>query len=67
MAGQLEIGNLYLIEGEWNEALIQEFCLFPKGRYADVVDAASGGFNKLALADIVSPEESETVIETVTQ
>jgi predicted phage terminase large subunit-like protein len=40
-------GNVYLVEGEWNEEFISEHEQFPDGHYKDQVDASSGGFNKL--------------------
>lgn len=41
LAAQCEAGNLYLLRGPWNDAFINEFCLFPNGEYMDQVDAAS--------------------------
>lgn len=47
LSGQAQIGNLYLVQGEWNEAFIAELCAIPNGRYRDQADAASGAFNRL--------------------
>lgn len=46
-AAQCEAGNVYLVEGPWNEAYIDEMCSFPAG-HDDQVDASSGAFNYLA-------------------
>lgn len=45
-AAQLEAGNVFLIEGDWNEEFIEELCAFPRG-HDDQVDAAAGAFNAL--------------------
>jgi predicted phage terminase large subunit-like protein len=47
-SAQCEIGNVYLIEGDWNDEWIDEVCLFPGGARKDVVDACSGAFGVLA-------------------
>lgn len=44
---QCEAGNVYLVEGDWNETYLEELCTFPGGRYDDLVDASSGAFNRL--------------------
>lgn len=48
MSAQVEAGNVYLLEAEWNKAYIQELHAFPDNDIKDQVDASSGGFNKLA-------------------
>ena len=48
LAVQVEAGNVRLLRGPWNQALIDEVKTFPVGKYKDQVDAASGAFNKLA-------------------
>jgi phage terminase large subunit-like protein len=35
--------------GDWNEAFLQEAEKFPRGKYKDQIDGASGAFNKLAI------------------
>jgi predicted phage terminase large subunit-like protein len=40
-------GLVYLLQGSWNQAFIDECVAFPRGRYDDQVDAASGAYNKL--------------------
>lgn len=47
-AAQVEIGNVLLLEGDWNRAYIEEHRGFPTGTYKDQVDASSGAYNKIA-------------------
>jgi predicted phage terminase large subunit-like protein len=47
-AGQAAGGNVRLVRAAWNDAYIEELCLFPHGKHDDQVDATSGAFNKLA-------------------
>jgi predicted phage terminase large subunit-like protein len=47
LAAQSEAGNLYMIEGSWNEELLQEMENFPRGTYKDQVDAASRAYANL--------------------
>lgn len=49
MAAQIEAGNVYILEAAWTKEFIDEGRLFPNGKYKDQIDAASGGFNKLAI------------------
>jgi predicted phage terminase large subunit-like protein len=46
---QVEAGNVKLVRGAWNEAFIQELCMFPTGKHDDQVDASSCAFNALLL------------------
>ncbi len=46
-AAQCEAGNVFILEGEWNEAYLDELCLFPGGSFKDQVDASSGAFARL--------------------
>ena len=48
-ASQVEVGNVYLVPADWNEAYLDELALFPTGRWMDQVDASSRAFNELAL------------------
>lgn len=48
-AAQCEAGNVYLVRGDWNEAYLDELCLFPGGQFMDRVDASSGAFGRLTL------------------
>jgi predicted phage terminase large subunit-like protein len=47
-AAQCEAGNVSLVRGAWNAEYVEELGLFPKGPYADQVDASSGAYNRLA-------------------
>jgi predicted phage terminase large subunit-like protein len=46
-AAQFEAGNVFIVEGDWNNSYIDELCSFPNGKHDDQVDASSGAFNKL--------------------
>ena len=46
-SAQCQAGNVYLVEGEWNESYLDELCLFPAGSFKDQVDASSGAFGRL--------------------
>lgn len=50
LAAQAEIGNVYIVEGEWNAEFIDEITMFPAGKFMDQVDAASRAFNELTAA-----------------
>lgn len=47
-AVQVEAGNIKILAGPWNKTFIDEHKNFPRGKYKDQIDAASGAFNKLA-------------------
>jgi predicted phage terminase large subunit-like protein len=49
-SAQCEAGNVDLVRGVWNEAYIDELCMFPGGSHKDQVDASSGAFARLAVA-----------------
>lgn len=46
-AAQCAAGNVYLVQGEWNDDYLDELCLFPGGAFKDQVDASSGAFGRL--------------------
>lgn len=48
LSAQVNAGNVRLVRGEWNKALIDEFRAFPRGKHDDIVDAAAIAFNRLA-------------------
>jgi predicted phage terminase large subunit-like protein len=50
LAAQWQAGNVKLVRGAWNKAYLDEMEAFPAGSHDDQVDASSGAFNKLALA-----------------
>lgn len=47
LAAQAQIGNVRLVQGDWNEPFIQELIAIPNGRYRDQADAAGAGYVKL--------------------
>lgn len=48
LARQVEISNVYVVAGPWNERYLSELHAFPDGKHDDVVDGSSGSFNALA-------------------
>ena len=52
LAVQIEGRNVAILEGEWNRDFIEELRLFPRGKYSDQCDSASGAFNKVALTGV---------------
>ncbi len=55
---QVKASNVGLVAAEWNEPFLQESEKFPRGKYKDQVDGASGAFNKLA----ITWEEMQSVL-----
>lgn len=47
---QCEAGNVYIVEGGWNEAFLDELCNFPMASHDDQVDAFADALNELALS-----------------
>jgi predicted phage terminase large subunit-like protein len=50
LAAQAEAGNVDILEGPWNDTLIEEMCIFPNGT-KDQVDAATRAFNELVMGN----------------
>jgi len=48
-SAQAEVGNVYIITGEWNNKYIREMESFPEGKHDDMVDASADAFNELAV------------------
>jgi predicted phage terminase large subunit-like protein len=46
-SSQVNVGNVWIVRGEWNRDYIEELRQFPKGKNDDAVDASSSGFNVL--------------------
>ena len=44
---QVNIGNVEMLEGDWNEEYIDEMKNFPNSTHKDQIDASSGAFNML--------------------
>lgn len=47
VSAQAEAGNIYIVSGDWNKALVDECALFPNGKYKDQVDALSRAYFEL--------------------
>ncbi len=47
VAAQVNVGNVLMLRGPWNTALLDEMRLFPNGRNDDQVDALSRAFAEL--------------------
>lgn len=46
-SAQCEVGNVYLLQADWNEGYLDELCQFPNGFLKDQVDASSGAYARL--------------------
>lgn len=51
VASQMEVGNVRIVRGDWNQAFIEELLAFPNGLNDDQVDGMSGAFRRLT-ADV---------------
>ncbi len=49
VASQCNVGNLYLVQGAWNRAFLDELGAFPSGTHDDQVDALSEAFELVGL------------------
>ena len=47
LASQINIGNVMMLRGPWNDDLVAEMRMFPNGRNDDQVDALSRAFGEL--------------------
>lgn len=52
-AAQCEAGNVYLLEGPWNELYLDELAAFPTSKFKDQVDASSGAFGRLVTSRLI--------------
>lgn len=48
LAAQWQVGNVYVMAGDWNDAYFRQLESFPDGSHDDMVDASSDSFNELA-------------------
>jgi predicted phage terminase large subunit-like protein len=48
-SGQVNVGNVLLLEAEWNDTLKTQLEMFPNGASKDIADASSGAFNHLCV------------------
>lgn len=46
-ASQVNVGNVVMLRGDWNHALIEEMRMFPNGTFDDQIDALSRAFSVL--------------------
>jgi predicted phage terminase large subunit-like protein len=46
-SAHVNMGNVILVQADWNKVFVEELRFFPRSRYKDQVDSASGMFNKL--------------------
>lgn len=51
LSAHAQAGNVKLVRGPWISAFLDEAESFPRGSHDDQVDAASGAFSKLAVAN----------------
>lgn len=49
LSAQVELGNMLMLRGPWNDELIGELRKFPVGAKKDQVDGSSGAYNKLCV------------------
>ncbi|MDH3845908.1 MAG: phage terminase large subunit [Myxococcales bacterium] len=47
LAGQVSARNVWVVQGPWTQAFVDECCSFPLGRQRDQVDAASRAYRSL--------------------
>lgn len=47
VSAQAEVGNVKIVRGDWNDAFLEELCLFPGGTFKDQTDALSRAFGEL--------------------
>jgi predicted phage terminase large subunit-like protein len=49
LAAQAKVGNVRLLRADWNGTFRAEAATFPRGKFKDQIDAASGALSKLAV------------------
>lgn len=47
-SSQCEAGNVFVVQGPWNEPYFNELEAFPDAPHDDIVDASSGAFNSMS-------------------
>ena len=60
ISAQAEAGNVYLVEGEWNNAFVDECATFPNGKFKDQVDALSRAYSELMKLTKARPASAST-------
>lgn len=51
---QVNAGNVYMVEEDWNESFLDEMEHFPLSKYKDQIDAASGAFSYLSKVKLIA-------------
>ncbi|MFO0940092.1 MAG: phage terminase large subunit [Pirellulales bacterium] len=64
-AAAAEAGLVYVLRAPWTNDYLTELAAFPEWKFADQVDASSGGFNKLAEMAPQDPGTISTIGRTV--
>lgn len=49
LAAQVNVGNVKMLRGDWNNDMLHEMRMFPNGNNDDYVDSASRAYNRAAL------------------
>lgn len=62
LAAQAEAGNVFLLEGSWNDAFLDEVATFPMGKWKDQMDAASRAFTELTTAPKPTATKTTTMM-----
>lgn len=62
-ASQQQVGNVYLVEGAWNQKYVEEFRAFPKSKHDDQVDASSGAFEMISESGPVTGVNLDEIAE----
>jgi predicted phage terminase large subunit-like protein len=55
-ASQVNVGNVLIVKGSWNDALRAEMALFPSGKFDDQIDASSRAFALLIEGGGIAPQ-----------
>lgn len=50
LASQVNVGNVRMLRGNWNQMLLDEMRTFPLGKNDDLIDAASRAYNALIMS-----------------
>jgi predicted phage terminase large subunit-like protein len=59
LAAQAAAGNVRIVRGAWNAAFLDEASGFPRSKYKDQIDAASGAFTMLSKPERKRPRSKE--------
>lgn len=59
LAAQINVGNVLMLRGSWNDQMIDEMRMFPNGLHDDQVDALSRAFGELITASNMNINSTE--------